>query len=310
VLGGWAGSEALEEAFHTSTRQFCPSIHYRAVDGRPPDTRFSLWSVADIFLSLSDNIQETFGLTPIEAMAAGLPCVVSDWDGYRDTVRHGIDGFRVPTCAPRGGLGEDLAYAFAQEWMNYDQYVAGASQLIAVDINRAAEALTALVLDANLRRRMGAAGAQRAREVFDWSAIIPQYQDLWGELAARRACAPEPGPNHLAGNPARLDPFRLFASYPTAPLSGSTVLTAVAGLSWADAAQRLNMRLAVNSPWARATTAEIEAAFARLSVRGEATVDDLLAEVPAERRVFVERSLLWLAKFAVVLIRPDREVEA
>jgi len=28
-------------------------------------------------------------------MAAGLPCVVTDWDGYKDTVRHGEDGFRV-----------------------------------------------------------------------------------------------------------------------------------------------------------------------------------------------------------------------
>jgi glycosyltransferase involved in cell wall biosynthesis len=33
---------------------------------------------ANIFISLSDNIQETFGLTLIEAMAAELPCIVSD----------------------------------------------------------------------------------------------------------------------------------------------------------------------------------------------------------------------------------------
>ena len=30
-------------------------------------------------------------------MAAGVPLVVSDWNGYRDLVRNGIDGFRVPT---------------------------------------------------------------------------------------------------------------------------------------------------------------------------------------------------------------------
>ena len=33
-----------------------------------------------MFVSLSDNIQETFGLTPIEGMASGLPLIVSDAD--------------------------------------------------------------------------------------------------------------------------------------------------------------------------------------------------------------------------------------
>ena len=52
---------------------------------------------SDIFISLSDNFQETFGITPLEGMASGLPVVVSDWDGYRDTVRDQIDGFTIPT---------------------------------------------------------------------------------------------------------------------------------------------------------------------------------------------------------------------
>jgi glycosyltransferase involved in cell wall biosynthesis len=35
-------------------------------------------------------------------MAAGIPVVVSDWDGYKDTVRDGVDGFRIPTFKPMG----------------------------------------------------------------------------------------------------------------------------------------------------------------------------------------------------------------
>src|SRR4029079_16664641 len=113
VNSGWAGNAEAETFHHDSTRAFCPSVHYRHVDGRQPDVRFSIWSVADIFISFSDNIQETFGLTPIEAMAAGLPCVVTDWNGYRDTVRDGEDGFRIATVAPAPGAGGDFAYAFA-----------------------------------------------------------------------------------------------------------------------------------------------------------------------------------------------------
>ena len=48
------------------------------------------YGMADVFVSPSDNIQETFGLSVIEAMASGLPVIVSDWDGYRDTVVDGV----------------------------------------------------------------------------------------------------------------------------------------------------------------------------------------------------------------------------
>ncbi|HEY9217099.1 MAG TPA: glycosyltransferase family 4 protein, partial [Phenylobacterium sp.] len=121
IVAGWAESEAGTKRFHELTRSLCPDVRYIPVDGRPPDVRFSIWSAADFFISLSDNIQETFGLTPVEAMAAGLPAIVSDWDGYRDTVRHGVDGFRARTYAPRPGLGRDLAYQFGADWLGYEQ---------------------------------------------------------------------------------------------------------------------------------------------------------------------------------------------
>ena len=49
------------------------------------------WSASDVFCP-SQTISRKAGLTPLEAMAAGLPCVVSDWDGYRDTVVDGETG--------------------------------------------------------------------------------------------------------------------------------------------------------------------------------------------------------------------------
>ena len=90
------------------------------LDGRQASARQTAWAGADVFCSLSDNIQETFGIVPIEAMAAGLPVVVSDWDGYKDTVRHGVDGFRIPTCMPQAGLATDLALRHALEVDTYD----------------------------------------------------------------------------------------------------------------------------------------------------------------------------------------------
>ena len=69
---------------------------------RPEATRRSVWHAADVFVSPSDNIQETFGLAVLEAMASGLPVVASDWDGYRDLVADGETGFLVPTAMVEG----------------------------------------------------------------------------------------------------------------------------------------------------------------------------------------------------------------
>ena len=80
------------------------------VEGRNATARDQAWAAADIFVSLSDNIQETFGLTPIEAMAAGLPVVVTDWNGYQATrFAHGVDGYPRPHLGTRARHGQALA---------------------------------------------------------------------------------------------------------------------------------------------------------------------------------------------------------
>lgn len=101
---GWHANEFIEKAYRDAAQLACPSVRVITLDGRKAEDRQTAWAGADVFCSLSDNIQETFGITPIEAMAAGLPVVVSDWDGYKDTVRDGIDGYRIPTLMPQAGL--------------------------------------------------------------------------------------------------------------------------------------------------------------------------------------------------------------
>ncbi|MBU2135390.1 MAG: glycosyltransferase family 4 protein [Alphaproteobacteria bacterium] len=269
------------------------------MDGREAATRFSIWSAADLFISLSDNIQETFGLTPAEAMAAGLPCVVTDWDGYRDTVRHGVDGFRIPTFSPRPGLGEDLAFNHDNGWLSYDNYVGAAAQMTAVDLPAAANALSALIDNPDLRRTMGSAGRQRITDELDWSQVIPRYQAFWGELAARRAKAAPEAPDQARRlvNPRRTDPFTLFAAYPTRPLRASDRLRMGAAPDWRGAQAILSRNLAMAGRWAMASDEECQAVVDLVSAAGEASVDDILAATPAPRRPYVERTLLWLMKF-------------
>ncbi|HVT53240.1 MAG TPA: glycosyltransferase family 4 protein, partial [Dongiaceae bacterium] len=220
LQAGWFANAFIESAFKSGAAQFCPSVACRFVDGRDASARQQAWQAADIFTSLSDNIQETFGLAPIEAMAAGLPSVVTDWNGYRDTIRDGIDGIRVPTLMPPPGFGEDLADRHAGEIDNYDHYCGFTSQFVAVDPEACAAAYARLIEDEALRKRMGAAARERAVAEFDWRVIVARYQALWAELAEIRKSAEESAPRvppHPA-NPARADPYRAFAAYATAAL--------------------------------------------------------------------------------------------
>jgi len=301
---GWAESEQEGEAYHRDTRALCPSVHYVTVDGRPAETRFSIWSAADLFISFSDNIQETFGLTPVEAMAAGLPCVVTDWNGYRDTVRDGEDGFRIATFAPAPGDGRDLAYAFAANRLAYDNYVGAAGQFTAIDLAAAARAIADLADNPDLRARLGAQAQARARSVFDWSAIIPQYQALWAEQDARRRAA-VPGPKDPA-NPYRPDPFRLFASYPTHHLDAGCVASLAPGLAWSEAEAVLTSPLAAYSNFQRPTLQETAEVYAWLSQHGPAAIDAVAAQFPPHRRPFVRRGLLWMARFGMLVLTPSR----
>ena len=60
----------------------------------PATALVALYQAADVFVFPS--LIETFGIVIVEAMAAGLPIIVSDAPGCRDVVRHGEDGMMVP----------------------------------------------------------------------------------------------------------------------------------------------------------------------------------------------------------------------
>ncbi|MFI4950087.1 MAG: glycosyltransferase family 4 protein [Caulobacterales bacterium] len=302
VNSGWAESEAENTAYHEGARALCPSVEYREVDGRPPDVRFSIWSVADFFISLSDNIQETFGLTPVEAMAAGLPCVVTDWNGYRDTVLHGEHGFRIPTVAPASGEGLDFAYWYANNWLNYLNYVGAASQLVAIDFAESTAAISSLVENPDLRRKLGRQAQAHVRATFDWSQVVPQYQALWGELdARRRARPPEP---IVRQNPLRPDPFTLFQAYPTRHLMANWSAELAVDADWEETKALLEKPLVNYSPFNRASLEETQAIFEWLRDHPGAKVSDLIQAFPAGRRTAISRGLLWIARYGVVTLRP------
>jgi glycosyltransferase involved in cell wall biosynthesis len=300
VQAGWFGHESIEKVFRKGAAEHAPSITTHFLDGRKPEVRNEIWSAADIFVSMSDNIQETFGLSPVEAMAAGLPCVVADWDGYKETVRDGIDGFRIPTMLPPAGLGQDLAQRFAAEIDDYDLYIGKASQLTFVDIDATAKAFELLLKDRDRRKAMGEAAQERARTVYDWSQIIPQYMNLWDQLAEKRKSASERAAKRANHEPnlTRPDPMRLFGHYSSMTFSMTSMVTWRSDTLesvWNDESAKLGLRVL-------ATRQELERVCQRVRDAGCSRVDDLLSEFPSDRQGLIARSMLWLAKFGIISI--------
>ena len=268
---GWFANEAIRESFDEAAR--IAGVSIQRVDGREPGVTRRAYAAADIFCSLSDNIQETFGLTPVEAMAAGLPVVASDWDGYRETVRDGVDGYLVPSCQPTELVcGQDVIDAYEDGRLNYDRYIAYAHLLVGVDVEACASALARLASDENLRRQMGDAGRQRAREIFDWPGLIARYRDLWSEqgalLARYRAGMNASGRLHNPGMP---NPLRAFGHYPSVALDGDLLLWRVpdgtSGRPGVSALRHLRMWQFADG-WLPAAEV-IERAWLGLPLRGE-----------------------------------------
>ena len=306
---GWHSNEFIEKAYADAARLACPSIRVVTLDGRNAEDRQTAWAGADVFCSLSDNIQETFGIVPIEAMAAGLPVVVSDWDGYKDTVRDEVDGFRIPTLMPQAGLGGDLALRHALEIDTYDMYCGHTCSLVAVDVQATAQAFKRLFNSSELRRQMGEAGRKRAVEVYDWKTIIGQYEALWAQQTELRLAAKADAAKPLAHPwPARMDPFHAFSSYPTQSLTPQTRLALVDADANTAVTRAMAYRQLSMVDFAKVilpTEAEIRTVLHTAQSPGAASY--LVKGIAQDRRALVFRALAWLVKLGVLKVVAPNE---
>ncbi|WP_020651981.1 glycosyltransferase family 4 protein [Massilia niastensis] len=301
VQCGWFASEAMESAFREAAALLCPSVRLVELDGRVPGHKHDAWAAADIFTSLSDNVQETFGLTPAEAMAAGLPCVVSDWNGYRDTVRDGVDGYRIATVMPPPGAGLDLALRYDDGVDSFDMYCGHASQAVAVDGAGLAQAYGRLIRDAELRRRMGASARARAEREFDWSAVFVRYRELFAELGERRRADPVLAPPLPRQAPDRPDPFRLFATHATRALNPTSLVELKADASLALVRQYRELGINRFAASSLPTLEEFGVIFGAIGPR-PMQVDELIDTLGPWDRATLLRGLTWLCKMDMLRI--------
>lgn len=215
VIAGWVEQE---DSFPEEFQHLAQNVGLSCLIIPRPDeqTKWELYAAADLFISLADNPQETFGLTLLEAALAGLPVIASDYNGYRDLVEHEQTGLLIPTWGPKDSSDIDVMAGLIPD---YEGQFLLAQQTV-VHVPALAEALHSLCTRPELRQAMGEQGRRRALALFSWPKIIKRYVNLWDRL--RNLDAPRPPvfvPRSL-----ELSYSRIFSSFPKAMLQDDALV--------------------------------------------------------------------------------------
>lgn len=284
--------------FLDPAEEVMPDVALHHMPHQGPARRLAALSAAEMFLFPIDNVQESFGIAPVEAMAAGLPVVASDWDGIRDTVDGGA-GFRVPVTGARAEHVTATGLRYHGGTDNYVQYLGQLSAVTSIDVAGMAEAVRALITQPDLRARMGAAGRARARALFDWGVVVPAMQDLFAELDAIRLRA-DPS-QHLPINPAHLpvapSPATYFAGFPTRALPKGMRYRWQGGA--VSVARLWSVRDYTTTRRIFETPENVMAVAEALAAQGVATAEEI-AGATGLSVARVERCLLWLMKYGLI----------
>lgn len=204
-VAGWNDGDAR---FATILASFAKAlgVRWRLEDSPSDQRKKELFWAADIFLSPVDNVQETFGLTLLEAGAMGKPVIASAYDGYRDLVEDGVTGLLVPTAGP--AYTEDID-VMAPLLGDSESHLMMAQRTV-VDVEALAFALSSLLRSPERCQRMGRAARQRVEANFSWQQVIQQHCLLWDSLW-QRPVQDSPAFQH----PYMLPYARIFADYTT-----------------------------------------------------------------------------------------------
>lgn len=177
----------------------------------------ALISSADVCVAPSDNIQETFGISVIEAAACGVPVVAADIDGYKDLVVQNETGFKIKTTWI-----DEFEPSETDDLYDFSVMQIMLAQAMAIDCDEMEEKIHLLLTNDGLRQEMGENAAKRAVENYRWDIVIKQYEKEWDllkELAVKTG-----KPKEIMPNPYSNHYLQTFSHYPTQIFNENLIL--------------------------------------------------------------------------------------
>jgi glycosyltransferase involved in cell wall biosynthesis len=151
----FAGYGDLESALVEQARALGLEPHVRFAGRIPRGQIPAYFAAADVVVvpSVRDAAGNVDGLpnVTLEAMAAGKPVVASNIAGFPDVICDGVSGLLVPEKDP-GAL---------------------------------AQAIISLACDAELRKRMGAAGQAQVHDALNWDKVARRFVEGYQRIAGR-----------------------------------------------------------------------------------------------------------------------------
>lgn len=301
VIAG-SGSSLMKRVLLRHAAALGVDARLHVIDPLAAEQRHLVHAAADVFVSPADSMQETFGLTPLEALACGVPQVVADWDGYRDTVVEGETGFLIPTwlAAVDDAANNWVGAVRGEDFVDHLLM----AQATALDLDRLEAVLLRLIADENLRRTMGEASRRRALQLYAWPHIIARTEDLWRELVGIARSLPEQQP--CRDDYAAPSFVATFGHYATSVLSpAARIALSEAGRLVLSGAAPLPHYLAPTELWSIALFEALlnEIATASSSVSFQELVAAVLADREARHsgaHQDVGRHVMWLLKYGLI----------
>ena len=147
-----AGGGEMLETFRRQALAVGVADRVHFLDRVPHAELPAVLHAADVLL-LTTEPPESFGIVLIEAMAAGLPAIATDYPGVRAVIDPGLNGLVVPPGDPAA----------------------------------VAEALESMIdLGPERRRRLGEAGRDKAERVWAWPRLVDRMEEAYEEAIAVR----------------------------------------------------------------------------------------------------------------------------